>query len=113
MKSLLSNGFRRIEFSAEALGQRKSWISGSLGDERDEICGPGVFNTEAVVCCVAGTPFASHQGMLNMLTTPALTFVFLGIVVGLGTAFVWVLWEFEQTSRHGLSKAHRPRDRVR
>lgn len=48
-----------------------------------------------------------------MLTTPALTFVFLGIVVGLGTAFVWVLWEFEQTSRHGLSKAHRPRDRVR
>jgi len=51
--------------------------------------------------------------MLNMLTTPALTFVFLGIVVGLGTAFVWVLWEFEQTSRHSLSKAHRPRDRVR
>jgi len=51
--------------------------------------------------------------MLNMLTTPALTFVFLGIVVSLGTAFVWVLWEFEQTSKHALSKAHRPRDRVR
>jgi hypothetical protein len=48
-----------------------------------------------------------------MLTTPALTFVFLGIVVSLGTAFVWVLWEFEQASRHVLSKAHRPRDRVR
>jgi hypothetical protein len=53
------------------------------------------------------------SGMLNMLTTPALTFVFLGIVVGLGTAFVWVLWEFEQTSRHVLSKASRRRDRVR
>jgi hypothetical protein len=48
-----------------------------------------------------------------MLTTPALTFVFLGIVVSLGTAFVWVLWEFEQTSSHALSKAHRPHDRVR
>ena len=51
------------------------------------------------------------SGMLNMLTTPALTFVFLGIVVSLGTAFVWVLWEFERTSKHVLSKAHRPRDR--
>jgi hypothetical protein len=51
--------------------------------------------------------------MLNMLTTPALTFVFLGIVVGLGTAFVWVLWGFEQTSRHALSRASRRRDRVR
>ena len=51
--------------------------------------------------------------MLNMLTTPALTFVFLGIGVSLGTAFVWVLWEFEQASKHALSKAHRPRDRVR
>jgi hypothetical protein len=33
--------------------------------------------------------------MLNMLTTPALTFLFLGVVVGLGTAFVWMLWEIE------------------
>jgi hypothetical protein len=51
--------------------------------------------------------------MLNMLTTPALTFVFLGVVVSLGTAFVWVLWEFEQTLKQALSKPHRPRDRVR
>ena len=48
-----------------------------------------------------------------MLTTPALTFVFLGIVASLGTAFVWLLWGFEQTSKHALSKAPRPRDRVR
>jgi hypothetical protein len=48
-----------------------------------------------------------------MLTAPALTFVFLGIVVSLGTAFVWVLWEFDRTLNRALSKAHRPRDRVR
>ena len=53
------------------------------------------------------------SGMLNMLTTPALTFVFLGIVVSLGTAFVWVLWELDRMSEHALSKAHRPRDRAR
>jgi len=47
-----------------------------------------------------------------MLTIPALTLVFLGIVVSLGTLFVWLLWEFEQTSKHALSKAHRPRDRL-
>src|ERR1700694_2831918 len=35
------------------------------------------------------------SGMLNMLTTPALTLVFLGVVVSLGTAFVWMLWEIE------------------
>jgi hypothetical protein len=34
--------------------------------------------------------------MLNMLTAPALTLVFLGVVVGLGTAFVWLFWEMEQ-----------------
>ena len=31
-----------------------------------------------------------------MLTAPALTLVFLGVVVGLGTAFVWLFWEMEQ-----------------
>lgn len=31
-----------------------------------------------------------------MLTTPGLTLLFLGIVVGLGVAFVWMLWEVEQ-----------------
>lgn len=48
-----------------------------------------------------------------MLTTPALTLVFLGIVSSLATAFVWLLWEFEQTSKQALSKAQRSRDRGR
>jgi hypothetical protein len=29
--------------------------------------------------------------MLNMLTAPALTFVFMGVVFGLGIALVWML----------------------
>ena len=42
-----------------------------------------------------------------MLTTPSLTLLFLGVVVGgLGTAFVWMLWEVEQ-----MSKPHRNSDR--
>ena len=41
-----------------------------------------------------------------MLTAPALTLVFLGVVVGLGSAFVWMLWEVEQ-----VSKPHRSGDR--
>jgi predicted negative regulator of RcsB-dependent stress response len=44
--------------------------------------------------------------MLTMLTAPGLTLLFLGVVVGLGTAFVWMLWEVEQTS-----KPHRNSDR--
>jgi predicted negative regulator of RcsB-dependent stress response len=45
--------------------------------------------------------------MLTTLTAPALTFVFLGVVVGLGTAFVWMLWEIEQ-----VSKPNRDSDRL-
>ena len=45
--------------------------------------------------------------MLTTLTAPELTFVFLGVVVGLGTAFVWMLWEIEQ-----VSKPHRDSDRL-
>jgi hypothetical protein len=45
--------------------------------------------------------------MLNMLTAPALTLVFLGVVVSLGTAVVWMLWEIEQT----VFKPHRNSDR--
>jgi hypothetical protein len=45
--------------------------------------------------------------MLNTLTAPALTCVFLGVVVGLGTAFVWMFWEIEQ-----VSKPHRNNDRL-
>jgi len=56
---------------------------------------------------LAGTPLASHQGMLNMLTAPALTLLFLGVVVGLGTAFVWMFWEIEQST----SKPRRNGDR--
>jgi len=45
--------------------------------------------------------------MLNMLTIPGLTLVFLGVVVGLGTAVVWMLWEIERT----VSKPRRKSDR--
>jgi hypothetical protein len=36
--------------------------------------------------------------MLNMLTPPALTLVFMGVVASLGTAFVWMFWEIEQAA---------------
>ena len=42
-----------------------------------------------------------------MLTAHGLTLLFLGVVIGLGTAFVWMLWEVEQTS-----KQHRNSDRL-
>jgi len=31
-----------------------------------------------------------------MLTAPALTLIFLIVVICLGTAFVWMFWEIEQ-----------------
>ena len=49
-----------------------------------------------------------RSGMLNMLTIPGLTLVFLGVVVSLGAAFVWVLWEIERTT----SKPHRKSDGI-
>ncbi len=45
--------------------------------------------------------------MLTTLTAPELTFVFLGVIVGLGTAFVWLFWEIEQ-----VSKPHRNSNRL-
>ena len=42
-----------------------------------------------------------------MLTAPALTLLFLGVVVALGAAFVWMFWEIEQM------KARRDRGRIR
>jgi hypothetical protein len=48
--------------------------------------------------------------MLNMLTVPALTLMFLGVVVGLGSAFVWVFWEIEQTISKTVVKSHRNGD---
>ncbi|MGX9428455.1 MULTISPECIES: hypothetical protein [Bradyrhizobium] len=44
--------------------------------------------------------------MLNTLTTAAFTFVFLGIVIGLGAAFVLMFWEVER-------QLTRPRNRDR
>jgi hypothetical protein len=46
-------------------------------------------------------------GMVDMFTAPGLTLLFLGVVVGLGVAVVWVLWEIEHTS-----KPHRNGDRI-
>jgi hypothetical protein len=54
---------------------------------------------------LAGTPLAA--GMVNMFTAPALTLLFLGVVVGLGVAVVWMFWEIEQRS-----KPHRNGDRI-
>ena len=46
-----------------------------------------------------------------MLTAPALTLVFLGVVVGLGTAVVWMLWEVEQAASKSIAKPNRNSDR--
>jgi predicted negative regulator of RcsB-dependent stress response len=37
--------------------------------------------------------------MLTMLSTPGLTLLLLGVVIGLGTALVWMFWEIEQMSK--------------
>lgn len=34
-----------------------------------------------------------------MLTAPELTLMFLMVVIGLGSAFVWMFWEVERMSR--------------
>jgi len=44
---------------------------------------------------------------LTMLTTPGLTLLFLGVVVGLGIAFVWMIWEIEQLAKARLAKVRR------
>ena len=46
-----------------------------------------------------------------MLTAPGLTLVFLGVVVSLGTAVVWMLWEFEQAASKPVAKPNRNSDR--
>jgi hypothetical protein len=50
----------------------------------------------------------AHGGsrMFQMLIAPGLTLLFLGVVVGLGVSFVWMLCEIEQ-----ISKSHRNSDR--
>ena len=57
---------------------------------------PRCFCIEAVVDGVRWYVACFASGMLNMLTAPALTLVFLVVVAGLGTAFVWMFWEIEQ-----------------
>jgi hypothetical protein len=51
--------------------------------------------------------------MLGMLTVPDLTFVLLGVIVSLGSAFVWMLWEIEQMSKQQATKPRRKFDRFR
>lgn len=49
-----------------------------------------------------------------MLTTPALTLVLLGVVVGLGMALVWMLWEIEpKIARLQRQSNHASRDHFR
>lgn len=48
-----------------------------------------------------------------MLTPAGLTLLFLGVVVGLATAFVWVLWEIEQMYKPHQVKALAPDRRRR
>jgi hypothetical protein len=48
--------------------------------------------------------------MLNMLTAPALTLMFLLVVISLGTAFVWMFWEIEQTMSRLRSRPYRKGD---
>ena len=58
---------------------------------------PRCYFTEAAVDCVRWYAACIASGMLNMLTAPALTLVFLGVVVGVGTALIWMFWEIEQS----------------
>jgi hypothetical protein len=44
--------------------------------------------------------------MLSTLTAPDLTLLFLGVVVCLGSALVWMLWEINQLR---LQRKHRRR----
>ena len=67
---------------------------------REDSGGFGVFCTEERFFASVGWYAACIVlGMLTMLTAPGLTLVFLGVVVGLGIAFVWMLWEIEQVSK--------------
>ena len=53
--------------------------------------------------------------MLNMLTAPALTLLFLIVVICLGAAFVWMFWEIEQkmSKARRTAKSSRKSDRIR
>ena len=51
---------------------------------------------------------------VHMTTAPQLTLMFLIVVVGLGTAFVWMFWEIERTMSRlrRMSRLHRKGDRL-
>jgi hypothetical protein len=51
--------------------------------------------------------------MLAMLTPAGLTLLFLAVVLGLATAFVWMLWEMEQIYRPKRVKTLAPDRRQR
>jgi hypothetical protein len=51
--------------------------------------------TEAAFSLFIARAFAS-PGDIAMLTAPALTLMFMFVVAGLGTAFVWMFWEVEK-----------------
>ena len=44
------------------------------------------------------------SAMFTTLTIPGLTLLFLGVIVGLGSAFVWMFWQIEQASKPVLPK---------
>jgi hypothetical protein len=71
----------------------------SIGSGRQDWRGLGVSCTEAVIDAARWYAACLELWMFTMLTAPALTLVFLGVVVGLGVAFVWMLWEIERTSK--------------
>ena len=74
---------------------------------------PRCYYIEAVIDIVRWYAVCIAWGMLNMLTAPALTLMFLIVVVGLGTAFIWMFWEVEQISRlRRMSRPHRKGDGI-
>jgi len=67
-----------------------------------------VFRTPRPFALLSWYAVCIASGMLNMLTAPALTLVFMGVVASLGTAFVWMFWEIEQvTSRPSRNRGGR------
>lgn len=43
--------------------------------------------------------------MLTMLTAAEQTLALLGVVIGLGAAFVWLFWEIEQVTKPQRKRA--------
>jgi hypothetical protein len=67
-----------------------------------------VLSTEAAFSLFIARAFAS-PGDIAMLTAPALTLMFMLIVAGLGTAFVWMFWEVEKAKSARRIPGSRPR----